>query len=122
MATPVVGYDAIAVVEEEQHLCVPIIGRQRPTVTEYNGLTFAPVFIIDLGSVLCRYCVHSFIMHIIRFGNASIVRHDAAYGNRSENSGEKGQLLRKQNLEGDPRQRERALHDDRVCRAVGVYP
>jgi hypothetical protein len=26
------GYDAIAVLEEEQHLRVPIIGRQRPAV------------------------------------------------------------------------------------------
>src|SRR2546426_4293915 len=29
MTTPDVGYDAIAVLEEEQHLRVPIIGRQR---------------------------------------------------------------------------------------------
>jgi hypothetical protein len=27
MSAPVVGYDAIAVVEEEQHLRVPVIGR-----------------------------------------------------------------------------------------------
>ena len=67
MATPVVGDDAIAVIEEEQHLGVPIIGRQRPTVTENNGLTFAPILEIDLDPVLCRNCVHSFIMHSISF-------------------------------------------------------
>src|SRR5205814_5139988 len=60
MAAPVVGYDAIALVEEEQHLCVPIIGRQRPTVTEDNGLTFAPVFVINLRSVFSRDRVHIF--------------------------------------------------------------
>src|ERR1700674_1299912 len=48
MAAPVVGYDAIAMLEEEQHLRVPIIGRQRPAVAEDNGLSFAPVFIIDV--------------------------------------------------------------------------
>ena len=103
MATPVVGYDAIAVVEEEQHLCVPIIGRQRPTVTEYDRLTGTPILEIDLDTVLCRYCVHSFIMHIIHFGNVSIVRRDAAYGNRSENSGEKGQPVTNQIVEGTRR-------------------
>jgi hypothetical protein len=51
MAAPVVGYDAIAMIEEEQHLRVPIIGRQRPTVTEDDGLTFAPVFEVNLSSV-----------------------------------------------------------------------
>src|SRR5207248_3677078 len=53
MATPVVGDDAIAALEEEQHLRVPIIGRQRPAMAEHDGLTFAPVLIIDVdvGSV-----------------------------------------------------------------------
>jgi hypothetical protein len=32
MSAPVVGYDAIAVVEEEQHLRVPIIGREWPAM------------------------------------------------------------------------------------------
>src|SRR2546421_10278329 len=51
MATAGVGYHAIAVLEEEQHLCVPIIGRKRPAVTEDDGLTVAPVFEINLSSV-----------------------------------------------------------------------
>jgi hypothetical protein len=37
----------------KQHLNIPIIGRQRPTTTEGNGMSFAPVFEItwpaDLG-------------------------------------------------------------------------
>src|SRR6184192_1488018 len=51
MTTPVVGYDAIAVLEEEQHLGVPIIPRQWPTVAEYDGLTLAPVLVEDLNAV-----------------------------------------------------------------------
>ena len=42
MAAPVVRYDAIAAVGEEQHLRVPIIGRQRPAVAEDDGLSLAP--------------------------------------------------------------------------------
>src|SRR5712691_10435397 len=58
MSASVVGYDAIAVLEEEQHLRVPIIRRQRPAVAEHNGLTFAPVLVINLGSVFCCDSTH----------------------------------------------------------------
>src|SRR5207302_4184786 len=54
MPAPVMGNDAITVIQKEQHLRVPVIGRQRPTVAEDDGLSFAPIFIIDvdLSSVL----------------------------------------------------------------------
>src|SRR5712691_9100896 len=58
MATPVVGDDAIAVLEEEQHLRVPIIGRQRPAMTEHDGLTLAPVLVEDLNAVFGGDRVH----------------------------------------------------------------
>src|SRR6266480_4063335 len=61
MPTPVVRYHAIAVLEVEQHLCIPIIGRQRPAVAENDWLTGAPVFEINLDPVLGCYCVHSSI-------------------------------------------------------------
>src|SRR5580704_13515918 len=54
MSAPVVGYHAIVVIEEEQHLSVPIIGRQRPTVAEYNRLPFTPVLVVDLRAVFRR--------------------------------------------------------------------
>src|SRR5258706_14510786 len=53
VAPAVMGDDAIAVIEEEQHLRVPVIGRQRPAMAEYDGLTFAPVLVEDLGAVVC---------------------------------------------------------------------
>ena len=58
MAASVVSDDAIAVLEEELHLRVPIIGRQRPTMTEDNGLSFAPVFEVDLRAVVRGNRVH----------------------------------------------------------------
>ena len=51
VAAPVMGDDAIAVIEEEQHLRVPVIGRQRPAVAEDDGLTLAPVLVEDLNAV-----------------------------------------------------------------------
>src|SRR5207244_5983549 len=51
VATPVMGEHAIAVLEEEQHLCIPVIGRQRPTVAEHNGLTVSPVLIEDFRAI-----------------------------------------------------------------------
>ena len=51
MAAAVMRYNAIAVLEEEQHLCVPVIGRQRPAVAEHDGLTLSPVLVVDFRAV-----------------------------------------------------------------------
>ena len=51
VAAAVMGDHAIALIEEEQHLRVPVIGRQRPAMAEHDGLTFAPVLIEDLNAV-----------------------------------------------------------------------
>src|SRR6202045_182613 len=59
MASAVMRYDAITVLEEEQHLRVPVIGRQRPAMAEHNGLTFAPVLIVDLRPVFGCNCTHA---------------------------------------------------------------
>ena len=58
VAAAVMGDDAIAVIEEEQHLRVPVIGRQRPTMAEHDGLTFAPVLVEDLNAVFGRNRAH----------------------------------------------------------------
>src|ERR1700687_1607784 len=52
MATAVMGDHAIAMLQEEQQLHVPIIGRQRPTVRKNNRLSRAPVLVVNLRSVL----------------------------------------------------------------------
>src|ERR1700719_3753496 len=51
MAAAVMSYDAVAMIEEKQHLRVPVIGRKRPAMTEHDGLTFAPVLIENLNAV-----------------------------------------------------------------------
>src|SRR5207302_8854927 len=51
VAASVMSYDAIAVVEEEQHLRVPVVGRQWPTMAEHDRLTLAPVLVENLNAV-----------------------------------------------------------------------
>src|SRR6266403_378336 len=58
VASSVMGDDAIAVFEEEQHLRVPVVGRQRPTMAKYDGLSFAPIFVVNLRSIFGRDCAH----------------------------------------------------------------
>src|SRR5213592_4634342 len=60
VASSVMGDDAIAVFEEEQHLRVPVIGRQRPTMAEDDGLSFAPILVVNLRSVFGCDCAHCF--------------------------------------------------------------
>ncbi len=41
---PVMGDHPVTVVQEEEQLGVPVVGRQGPSVTEDDGLACAPVF------------------------------------------------------------------------------
>ena len=52
VAAPIVGNDAIAVQEEEQHLRIPVVSRQWPAMTEDDGLSVSPVLVEDLRTVV----------------------------------------------------------------------
>jgi hypothetical protein len=57
---PAVGrHDPVALAQEEQQLGVPVVGRQRPAVTEHDRLAAAPVLIEDLGAIRCGDRSHS---------------------------------------------------------------
>src|SRR5690349_19502992 len=62
MSAPVGSNDAISFAEEKKHLRVPIIRRERPAVAEHNGLSAAPVFVIDVD-VLSIFFSSSYIWH-----------------------------------------------------------
>ena len=51
MPAPVVGDDPVAVVQEEEHLGVPVVGRQWPAVAEHDGLSATPVLVEDLRAI-----------------------------------------------------------------------
>ena len=75
VAAAVVGDHAIALLEEEQHLVVPVVGRQRPAVAEHDGLTLAPVLVIDFDAVLRFDKAHVTLLldYVIRFSRWSSV-------------------------------------------------
>src|SRR5262249_7878543 len=51
MAAPVDAHHAIAAVQEEKHLGIPVVATKRPAMVENNGLALAPVFVEDLDAV-----------------------------------------------------------------------
>src|SRR5580692_3030966 len=57
--SPVSRNDSIAALAEKQHLSVPIVRREGPAVTEHDGLSLAPVFVVNLCTVFCRNRWHT---------------------------------------------------------------
>ena len=58
MAAAIVRNHAIAVTEEKHNLRVPVVGRERPAVTEHDWATSSPVFIVDFRAVFGRNKTH----------------------------------------------------------------
>ena len=56
MAAPVMRDHTVAFAEKEQHLVVPVVGAQWPTVMEHDGLGVArsPILVEKAGAILCR--------------------------------------------------------------------
>jgi carbonic anhydrase len=48
---PVVRDHAVAAPEEEHHLGIPVVGRERPAVAEDDRLALAPVLVEDLAAI-----------------------------------------------------------------------
>jgi hypothetical protein len=51
MPAPVVCDHPVATLQEEEHLGVPVVGREGPSVAEDDRLAGAPVLVEDLSSV-----------------------------------------------------------------------
>src|SRR5437588_9803205 len=62
MSAPISCNDAETFADEKKHLRVPIIGRQRPAVAEHDGLTFAPILIVDVD-VSSVFFSDSYVWH-----------------------------------------------------------
>jgi hypothetical protein len=58
VAATVMGDAAITVGRQEEHLSLATVRTQRPPMTEYDGLTRAPVLVVDLGAVFGGDRVH----------------------------------------------------------------
>jgi hypothetical protein len=62
MAAPIMGDHPIALVHEVEHLRVPVIGTQRPTMMEDEslGVLGTPIFVEDLNAILGGNIAHGF--------------------------------------------------------------
>src|SRR3954447_23777041 len=59
VSSAVVGDDAVAALKEEQHLGVPVVGRERPAMAEDDRFARAPVLVEDLRAVGRGYRGHA---------------------------------------------------------------
>src|ERR1700722_570875 len=60
-ASPVMSNDAIPALTEEKHLSIPVIGGERPPVTEHYGLARSPVLVENLGTVFGPNGTHGIV-------------------------------------------------------------
>ena len=51
MPTAIMSDHPVAALEEEHHLCIPVVRRQRPTVMEKERLACSPILEVDLRAV-----------------------------------------------------------------------
>src|SRR5262249_59776966 len=67
MSAPVVGDDAVALPEEEEHLSVPVVGTQRPAMMEYDWLCvlWSPVLVVDLDAVFGAHEAHGIVSIVV---------------------------------------------------------
>ena len=81
VSAPIMGDDAIAILNEEQHLGIPVVGGQRPAMVEHDrlGILRTPVLEEDFDAVLGRYDGHglSFQLHWLRCGGGMRYRADS---------------------------------------------
>src|ERR1700688_121554 len=60
MPSPVMRNDSITLLAEEQHLSVPGIRVERPSVTEHYGLALPPVLVVNLCAIFRGDRRHNF--------------------------------------------------------------
>jgi hypothetical protein len=58
MTPTVMGNHPKSLLEEEHHLGVPIVGRERPSVMEHQRLAATPILEVDLGPIVRRDEAH----------------------------------------------------------------
>src|SRR6202040_1455149 len=56
--TAVMGDHPIAMMQEEQHLVIPVVRAERPTMAENYRLSVTPVLVVDLYTVFGRDSGH----------------------------------------------------------------
>ena len=57
---PVGRNHAVALIEEEHELAIPVVARERPPVMKHQRLARAPVLVVNFGAVFYREFIHDF--------------------------------------------------------------
>src|SRR6185437_2347264 len=52
MPATIMRDDSIALLQEKEHLGIPVVAGKRPAVMEHDRLTGTPVLVVNLGAVL----------------------------------------------------------------------
>jgi hypothetical protein len=60
--TAIVGDNPIAMMQEEQHLVIPVVRAERPTMAENYRLAFTPVLVVNLYTVFGRDSGHESLL------------------------------------------------------------
>src|SRR5512137_2234155 len=72
MAATIMGDAAAVVGRQEHHLAFPSIGAERPAVAENDGLSCAPVLVVDLRTILRVKCAHLAVLSLYQWGLPTI--------------------------------------------------
>jgi hypothetical protein len=67
MTTAVVREHAVTLLTEEEHLCVPRVGIERPTVREDDRMSRTPILVVDIGSIVSNEERHCAVLSDFRF-------------------------------------------------------
>src|SRR6185295_19599192 len=96
MAAPVMGDDAVALVEEIEHLRIPIIATQRPSMVEDDrlGILGAPVLVIDFRAVLGGNHTHRAFSfgRVGRSGICGLAVSSKCYGQKALTGNQRGSI------------------------------
>ena len=92
VAAPIVCDHTVAALEEEDHLRVPIVGRQWPPVREDDRLSAPPIFVEEADSVLRDDRVHGRRQDCIRRGHGAVLRSIVGNAEQSPARHQLGQL------------------------------
>src|ERR1700759_5593378 len=66
MPAPVVGDHAVTLAKEEQHLSIPVIGREWPAMAEDDRLTGSPILVVDFHTAARFHRIHCALRYLVR--------------------------------------------------------
>ena len=72
MATTIVGHDSEPLLREEEHLAVPHVRVQGPSVREGDDRALAPVLVVDRRTVFRRNRAHVHSSYRVCIGSVSV--------------------------------------------------